>query len=806
MSYRRIVSLVGLLVICSAGVAHAEPARRVYVGTYLHDVTNFDQRSGTYQVDIDVWAKWLGDFDASRIRIQNESGDIQRDDAGAEADGQWHVQRWRVRGTLRGEFPLHRFPFDEQKLAIVFELPTTDAELVPDLAASGMARRFSITGWDYDPNFTPNISTVTYATDMGTLENEGRHTRATRVGFSVTLHRPWVTVAVKLFMPLVLLLLIAVLALFLGPELVDPRAGIGVTVLLACFAFQFTVAGTIPDVAYLTIVDALFIVAYAITTVGLIVTVVVYFIHKGGNPRRALSVDRFFRVAIPIVTVIASAVILRAPDVSTTERDTRHPRVARPHSERSLLRVGTLRLQTPTPSYLRPSLRAGLVRTELDGERVAELAEEAPSVANARMDILANGNFRVRWRLRRGLKWSDGHALTSDDFRFALEVSPNPHVVRVETPDARTLNITYDSALAEALDGFNPLPRHALRAEARADAGFEAVRNAQRSRALPGAGAYRLVEFVANDHLVAETNRNYVGTAPSIARVEVRRFENADALSRAFLDGRIDLVAPNDLSPQLVGQIEAQRPGSTTIRPSEELIAVSPDLTVDWLKNADVRRAIAFAIDRESILQNQSGGHGSVARTPLVGVDPEGADPNAFDPIRARALLDAAGAIGRELTITHNSRRSDQAIALALEEQLEAVGLVVTLRESDATGASARAHGGLRLTTIMSDDEGDPRRYWNLARVDGRFVDGARNAAYQPDVARSVERWAHALYPERRRQLGLDLGRRVTERMPILPIVFTPELIVCDPTLRWNAEDNRFGRSLASYAFIAAPN
>ena len=51
----------------------------------------------------------------------------------------------------------------------------------------------------------------------------------------------------------------------LPPDRVDARSGIGVTALLACFAFQFTVAGTIPDVAYLTVADALFILAYGVT-------------------------------------------------------------------------------------------------------------------------------------------------------------------------------------------------------------------------------------------------------------------------------------------------------------------------------------------------------------------------------------------------------------------------------------------------------------------------------------------------------------------------------------------------------------
>ena len=120
-------------------VAHAEPAERAYVGVYLHDVTHFDQRNGTFDIDADVWLKWHGELDPSRLRVQNASVELDTVDLGESSDGDWHSHRYHLRGTLRGEFPLHRFPFDVQTLGIQFELPGTGTELVPDLAGSGIA-------------------------------------------------------------------------------------------------------------------------------------------------------------------------------------------------------------------------------------------------------------------------------------------------------------------------------------------------------------------------------------------------------------------------------------------------------------------------------------------------------------------------------------------------------------------------------------------------------------------------------------------------------------------------------------------
>src|SRR3954467_6696642 len=103
-------------------------------------------------------------------------------------------------------------------------------------------------------------------------------------------------VAVELFLPLVIILMVALLGLFLHPELVEARASIGVTALLSCFAFQFTIAGTLPDVAYLTVADGLFLVAYIMTLAALVASIAAYFLHRSGREKASLKLDRASRV------------------------------------------------------------------------------------------------------------------------------------------------------------------------------------------------------------------------------------------------------------------------------------------------------------------------------------------------------------------------------------------------------------------------------------------------------------------------------------------------------------------------------
>ncbi|MBK8421937.1 ABC transporter substrate-binding protein [Candidatus Villigracilis saccharophilus] len=96
----------------------------------------------------------------------------------------------------------------------------------------------------------------------------------------------------------------------------------------------------------------------------------------------------------------------------------------------------------------------GLATINEKGEYVATLAQELPTLDNGG---LSADYLTVTWKLREGLKWSDGEALTSDDVKFTVEVLSNPDagalvgtsgfdlITSVETPDDLTAVLTYSA-------------------------------------------------------------------------------------------------------------------------------------------------------------------------------------------------------------------------------------------------------------------------------------------------------------------------------------------------------------------------
>ena len=100
------------------------------------------------------------------------------------------------------------------------------------------------------------------------------------------------------------------------------------------------------------------------------------------------------------------------------------------------------------------------------------------------------------------------------------------------------------------------------------------------------------------------------------------------------------------------------------------------------------------------------------------------------------------------------------------------------------------------------DDDSDPRRYWNLPRVNGRIDARARNFAFDQPTAEIVDRWSRALYAERRAQLGRGIDMAVAHRLPLIPLAFGTERVAVVPSLRGWDVGRRFGDTAADWHFV----
>lgn len=764
-----------------AEAGEGEPPR-VYVGVYLHDVTTFELAEGHFDVDLDLWAKWRGEFDPDQLRIAN-AAHITREPLGVEQDGSWHAARWRVRGTLRGEFPVQRFPMDEQTLSILLELPASAGVLVPDAAGSGVYPRFSITDWVYEAEFRPMIYQKTYPSDLGSLAFEGRPAQLHRVSFDIVLARPLRPVFLKLFLPLGIVGLVVFASLFVGPDVLQPRMTMCVTGLVACFAFQFSISDVLPVVAYLTLADILFICVYFTAASCVATAVAAHELLKSGHPRAATWASRVMRIVVPAVVGVTIWRAVPDPIPPPEPALDALPTVERAVSSVDTLRIGTTQRLRLASLPVGVSAWWGLLHDDPQRGRLSVGVERAPRIDNDAMRFLPDGSIEVTWRIREGLRWSDGTPVTVRDMMLPLEASPDEYVSQMTAVDERTLVLAWSSRLARALAAPELWPAH-VAAPVLAELGYEDTRRHLAEQPVPSIGPYRIVH-ADEDRVVAEANPHFVGTPPAIPRVEVIRYASSEDVVRAFLAREVDVTTPVAFTDAELDAVEAARPGTAHRRPSSQLTLLQPTLAHPLLQQRTVREALLRGIDRGALATRLYGDGGRVAHLPVPGPLEEVVVHYDYDFEGALTALEAHEIGASPLVLTYATTAPSELVD-AVETSLTMLGFMVEREEVRSTWPMWREGGqrGLLLHTLRADREQPAQQWWNLAMVEGRFNGRFRNVAYDDAMHGLARRELRALYPERREQLRDALFVHYAERLPGLPLVFGDERILAREDLR----------------------
>jgi peptide/nickel transport system substrate-binding protein len=284
---------------------------------------------------------------------------------------------------------------------------------------------------------------------------------------------------------------------------------------------------------------------------------------------------------------------------------------------------------------------------------VPALLAQIPTRANGG---ISTDDRTIRYRLRAGVRWSDGRPVTSADVLFTLHAILDPRnpvrsregydlIDRAWAPDDRTVIVHLRRSWAPAVMtyfsyGFSPqfvLPAHVLRAQTPlAQAAFNAAPTV-------GDGPYRFVSWTRGEGLRYEANPLYWRGRPRVAHLDVDVIGEPSTNLLLLQTGRLDwnLVAPVQLA-MLRG-----KPGIDFIRvPTAVVAGLAINTAHPPLDDVRVRRALAMSIDRAALSKKITFGVYPVTNM----IQPEFSwafDPSiqqpAYDPQRADRLFDAAG-------------------------------------------------------------------------------------------------------------------------------------------------------------------
>lgn len=188
-----------------------------------------------------------------------------------------------------------------------------------------------------------------------------------------------------------------------------------------------------------------------------------------------------------------------------------------------------------------------------------------------------------------------------------------------------------------------------------------------------GNGPYKLSEpWTGGDQIPTVAFDEYAGTAPANDGVTFRIYTGNDVAYTDYQAGAVDIVT---LNPADIPQAEAAAPDLVRRMAVDDWRNyLSLPTYLPGYDNADIRRALSMAIDRQAIIDSLLDGEAHVATDydipASVGYrdDACGADCE-FDPEEAKRLWDAAGGIDGELAITSVTGTGREVWAEAIANQ-----------------------------------------------------------------------------------------------------------------------------------------
>lgn len=348
-------------------------------------------------------------------------------------------------------------------------------------------------------------------------------------------------------------------------------------------------------------------------------------------------------------------------------------------------------------------LYEGLLRDDAEGRLV-------PGAA-ASFEVL-DGGREYRFTLRADARYSDGAAVTAQDFAYAFARALDPATAApsaalllpiagaagrlrgeagplgVQALDASTLVIRLAAPRSDFLRRLAlPLAMPVRRAEIEAH-GMAWTRPGR----LVGNGAYRLREWTPQSTLTLERNPHYRRAAEvAIDSVRYHVTEDASAERKRFLAGELHLT--ETLPPGQLERLRARHAGELVVAPAYATFYLGYNLRQRKLADPRLRAALSLAIDRAVLVQHISGN----GESPAWSLIPPGAGAGArmaeaglaaaARERRARELYAAAGHSRErplQLELRYNTSLANRRIGLAVAAMWQQVlGVDVRLRNEE---------------------------------------------------------------------------------------------------------------------------
>jgi peptide/nickel transport system substrate-binding protein len=259
------------------------------------------------------------------------------------------------------------------------------------------------------------------------------------------------------------------------------------------------------------------------------------------------------------------------------------------------------------------------------------------------------------FKLRSGVKWSDGQPFSADDVAFTFnDIVLKPDLgaqnrnnfsavkgVTVVDPTTVRFDLSRKFSALTSYLAYNAgiVPKHVLSADPLKTNSF--------NKGVPvSTGPYKVEKYTSGQSVALVRNDSYFGPKPYLDRVVFTVVPDANTQIAQALSGDVSIMILDDKAA--VSRVKSAQNLRVVSRPLVQYYWLALNQTDPRFTDVKVRQAFVQAIDRQAIIKSVELGYGSVANSAITPAlkayfDPSLSSKYPYDPEAAKKLLADAG-------------------------------------------------------------------------------------------------------------------------------------------------------------------
>lgn len=431
----------------------------------------------------------------------------------------------------------------------------------------------------------------------------------------------------------------------------------------------------------------------------------------------------------------------------------------------------------------------GIFKMQLIYDSLLEKGKESDIPWLAKSYKVSEDGKTISFVLNDNIKWHDGIAMSSEDVKFSFDYyaehppvrnslldKGKPYIESVEITSPKEFNVVlkeYKPAYLSALGQARILPKHV----------WEKVDDPTKYEgedATIGSGPYKLEKYLPEQGMYRFTEfKDYYGFKPRFTAIE---YVNVSNEVLALENKEIDL---GSLSPDTIGEFEGKE--------NYEIRKFNPQhcyrLYVNMEKRPeftkDVRKAMAYGIDRQGIIDKVERGYGEIAPMGYLYTGHPYYNANIeaykYDENKAKELM-----AGKEIEVSllTSNKPNEIKIAELIKLDLEKLGFKINIKsqERKSRDQAVKKNDYEMALIYYGGLGGDPdmlKMFYSYGGKGGGTVPGYSNK----DLDKLLDAQSKEINVEKRKEIVNEIQAMIADDVPMILLHSDIAIVAYDKTV-----------------------